>query len=158
MFVAAHPDDIECGAGGLIRILTRQGTKVVYVITTNGDKGCGSPFCANYSSVQLAQARAGEAVGAAAVLGVPAQNVVLMDYEDGMITRCAAWLLLCCPLSLLELFLFVECLQASHLLHLAQLPGAGDKGGACDSDADVAARGHLHVVPTNAVRLAAFAV
>jgi len=86
LLLGAHPDDIEAGAGGLVGLLTAQGTKVVYVITTNGDKGCGSPFCQNYTSQQLAQARYQEAINAAAVVGVPASNVVMMDYEDGMMT------------------------------------------------------------------------
>jgi LmbE family N-acetylglucosaminyl deacetylase len=86
LMLGAHPDDIECGAAGLASLLTTQGTKVVYVITTNGDKGCGSPFCVNYTSQQLAAARYQEAINAAAVVGVPESNVVMMDYEDGMIT------------------------------------------------------------------------
>lgn len=39
MLTAAHPDDIATTAGGTVAELTRQGTRVVYVITTNGDKG-----------------------------------------------------------------------------------------------------------------------
>jgi len=89
LFLGAHPDDIEAGAGGLVGLLTAQGTKVVYVITTNGDKGCGSPFCQNYTSQQLAAARYQEAINAAGVVGVPASNVVMMDYEDGMMTSYA---------------------------------------------------------------------
>lgn len=38
MFVAAHPDDIDAMAGGLISQLTQQGTNVWYVIFTNGGK------------------------------------------------------------------------------------------------------------------------
>jgi LmbE family N-acetylglucosaminyl deacetylase len=40
MFIAAHPDDTEGGAGGTISLLKKNGIKVVYLIVTNGDKGC----------------------------------------------------------------------------------------------------------------------
>jgi LmbE family N-acetylglucosaminyl deacetylase len=86
MMVGAHPDDIEAGAGGLVSMLTAQNTQVIYVITTNGDKGCGAPFCQNYTSVQIASVRYGEALDAAAIVGVPSSHVVMLDYEDGMMT------------------------------------------------------------------------
>lgn len=88
MFISAHPDDIEGCAGGLVSILTSQPNppEIWYVILTNGDKGCANTFCANWSSEQIAYVRSQEAVAAAAVLNVPAQNVILLDYEDGMLT------------------------------------------------------------------------
>eukprot|EP01116_Phalansterium_solitarium_P025655 TRINITY_DN9917_c0_g1_i2.p1 TRINITY_DN9917_c0_g1~~TRINITY_DN9917_c0_g1_i2.p1 ORF type:complete len:299 (+),score=42.13 TRINITY_DN9917_c0_g1_i2:44-898(+) len=85
VMVSAHPDDIEAGAGSTISLLTAQGTQVYYVIVTNGDKGCLSAICANWTSEQIAVARQSEATAAAAVLGVPASNVFLLDYEDGMV-------------------------------------------------------------------------
>lgn len=84
MFVSAHPDDIEASAGGLIAQLTAQGTTVYYMILTNGDKGCGNPKCENWTSEQIAVVRYNETLNAAKVLGVPAENVLLLDYEDGM--------------------------------------------------------------------------
>jgi len=88
MFISAHPDDIEACAGGLISILSSQPKppQVYYVIATNGDKGCAASFCQNWSSEQIAVARSREAVNAAAVLNVPASNVVLLDFEDAMLT------------------------------------------------------------------------
>lgn len=100
--ISAHPDDIEaaagifffsssfckinscCFEGGLVLLLTKQGTKVYYLILTNGDKGCSNPICQDWNSEQIAVARAQEAINAAKVLGVPDKNVILLDYEDGM--------------------------------------------------------------------------
>jgi len=82
--IGAHPDDIEGCAGGLVWTLTQQGTEVFYLIVTNGDKGCGNNFCASWGPEQLAYQRSLEAVAAAQVLGVPATNVILLDYEDAM--------------------------------------------------------------------------
>jgi len=84
--VSAHPDDIEACVGGLVYTLTSQGTQVYYAILTNGDKGCGSPICANWTSEHIAYQRSLEAINAAAVLGVPEGNVFLLDYEDAMLT------------------------------------------------------------------------
>jgi len=86
LMISAHPDDIEACAGGLVSLLTAQGTKVSYVIVTNGDKGCGAAFCLNWSSEQIALTRSQEAVAAALVLGVTASQVTLLDYEDAMVT------------------------------------------------------------------------
>jgi len=86
MFITAHPDDIECFAGGLVSSLRQQGTTVYYVIVTNGDKGCGNPFCQNYTTAEIAAARKIEAVNAAAVFDIPSSNVVLLGYEDAEVT------------------------------------------------------------------------
>jgi len=86
MMISAHPDDIEACAGGTVRQLTAQGTRVVYLIATNGDKGCAADFCANWTAERIAYQRQQEAINAAAVLGVKASDVVLLDYEDAMLT------------------------------------------------------------------------
>jgi len=86
LMISAHPDDIEWYAGGLVPLLVKQGTEVEYAIVTNGDKGCGNAMCLNWTSPQIAAAREVEAVQAAAVLGVPADHVVLFNYEDAMVT------------------------------------------------------------------------
>ncbi len=84
LFVAAHPDDIEGCAGGLIQLLTSQ--DVHHLIVTNGDKGCGAAFCANFSVSQLATTRQAEQLAAAEVLGVSPQNVAFLNYEDAMVS------------------------------------------------------------------------
>lgn len=88
MMISAHPDDIEAMSGGLIVQLGQQNTRVVYVIVTNGDKGCTTSQyynCSSLSSVDIAAIRQTEARAAAALLGV--HDVVLLDFEDGMVTR-----------------------------------------------------------------------
>jgi len=85
-FVSAHPDDIEASAGGLIYRLTQQGTNVHYIIFTNGDKGCVNAVCANMTNEQLAVTRMKEQADAGAVLGVPRENIHLLDFEDSMLT------------------------------------------------------------------------
>ncbi|MDW8270741.1 MAG: PIG-L family deacetylase, partial [Anaerolineae bacterium] len=39
LVVMAHPDDAEFCCGGVVKQLTDKGTRVVYVVLTNGDKG-----------------------------------------------------------------------------------------------------------------------
>ena len=43
-------------------------------------------LCGNFTSAQLAAARQQEALNAAAILGVPSQNVHLLTYGDAMVT------------------------------------------------------------------------
>ena len=91
MMIAAHPDDIEAMAGGLVANLTAQHTHVVYVIVTNGDKGCTDSAlydCDAFTSPDIAKIRQGEAIAAAARLNVT--DVVLLDLEDAMVTRCVS--------------------------------------------------------------------
>jgi len=85
MMISAHPDDIEGCAGATVYLLRQLSINVYYTIVTNGDKGCSAAFCLNWTSEQIAVARQGEAVSAAAVVGVPPENVILLDYEDGMV-------------------------------------------------------------------------
>ena len=95
MMISAHADDSEFMAGGLVEALRRQATHVVYVIVTNGDKGCtDSKYynCSIMSSPEIAQVRQAEAIAAAAVLGV--YDVVLLDLEDAMVTRYGSFSLL----------------------------------------------------------------
>jgi LmbE family N-acetylglucosaminyl deacetylase len=89
MFVGGHPDDIESHCGGLSLLLAAQGTKLVNLIITNGDKYCslesaGATNCtASISSPEIAAMRAKEAAAAAAVTG--ATLVMLQGYDDGML-------------------------------------------------------------------------
>ena len=39
MLVIPHPDDGESGCGGTVAKWIKQGTKILYVVCTNGDKG-----------------------------------------------------------------------------------------------------------------------
>jgi LmbE family N-acetylglucosaminyl deacetylase len=59
--------------------------QVGYVIFTNGDKGCSNAICQNSTREQIASIRYQEALNAAQSLGVKAQDVFLLDYEDSML-------------------------------------------------------------------------
>jgi LmbE family N-acetylglucosaminyl deacetylase len=80
MVVVAHPDDAEFLAAGSVATWTRNGTPVVYVIATNGDKGSND---ADLSSEQLKAIREEEQRQAAAKLGV--SEIVFLGYEDSML-------------------------------------------------------------------------
>ncbi|HAC19338.1 MAG TPA: PIG-L family deacetylase, partial [Dehalococcoidia bacterium] len=54
MVVTPHPDDAEIGCGGTIAGWIAQGTEVVYVLCTNGDKGTGD---LDMTSTRLAKIR-----------------------------------------------------------------------------------------------------
>ena len=78
MVVTPHPDDAEIGCGGTIAGWIREGTEVVYVLCTNGDKGTESR---DMTSEQLAEIREREQAAAAAALGV--KEVVYLRHPDG---------------------------------------------------------------------------
>jgi len=57
------------------------------LIVTNGDKGCGNlTLCGDWSPEQIAFTRRQEAFNAAAIYSIPETNVILLDYEDSMLT------------------------------------------------------------------------
>ena len=78
MLVIPHPDDGESGCAGTLAKWTKQGTKVLYVVSTNGDKGTSDP---EMTSLRLAEIREAEQRKAAAILGV--EEVVFLGYGDG---------------------------------------------------------------------------
>ena len=78
MVVTPHPDDAEIGCGGTIAGWIRQGTVVVYVLCTNGDKGTENR---EMTSARLAAIREEEQGAAAATLGV--KEVVYLRHPDG---------------------------------------------------------------------------
>jgi len=85
LFIAAHPDDVEGSVGGTVALLTQAGVQVYYLIITNGDKGCGTTFCENYTCAQIGAVRQSEQIAAAKYLGVPEANVVMLEYGDAMV-------------------------------------------------------------------------
>jgi LmbE family N-acetylglucosaminyl deacetylase len=78
LVVAAHPDDSEFGAGGLVNKWAREGREVYYLICTDGSKGSEDPEMTREKLVPL---RKEEQRGAARVLGV--KEVFFLDYVDG---------------------------------------------------------------------------
>ena len=78
LVITPHPDDSELGCGGAVVTWIKQGTEVVYLLCTNGDKGSSDP---DMTSPKLAELRKIEQQKAAEILGV--LEVVRLDYEDG---------------------------------------------------------------------------
>ncbi len=77
MVVIPHPDDAEINAAGTVARWTREGKKVVFVLTTNGDKGSSDT---RTDLRELAQRRKQEQLEAADLLGV--EETVFMGYPD----------------------------------------------------------------------------
>ena len=78
MVVTPHPDDAEIGCGGTVASWIRQGTVVVFVLCTNGDKGTEDQ---DMTPDRLADIRMQEQLEAAEVLGV--SEVIFLGYPDG---------------------------------------------------------------------------
>jgi LmbE family N-acetylglucosaminyl deacetylase len=80
LLIAAHPDDPEFGAGGIVAHLVREGWRVVYVLCTRGEQGTHDPT-ADLEAV--ARLRMDEQQAAARVLGV--SEVTFLSYPDGLL-------------------------------------------------------------------------
>lgn len=75
--VAAHPDDLDFGAGGTMAAFARQGAEVYYLILTDGCKGTSDRSLRPDTLVKTRQAEQKEA---ARVLGIT--DVFFLDYVD----------------------------------------------------------------------------
>jgi LmbE family N-acetylglucosaminyl deacetylase len=80
LVIAAHPDDIEFGAAGVVARWVRAGTEVRYILVTRGDKGSDDP---QTDPAELAGRREVEQRAAAAELGV--SGVDFLDEPDGQV-------------------------------------------------------------------------
>ena len=78
LVVAAHPDDVEAGAGGTVAKLVKQGAEVTYVIVTSGGMGSGDR---TMPPERVARIREAEQRDAARTLGV--KHVEFLGYNDG---------------------------------------------------------------------------
>lgn len=78
MVITPHPDDAEIGCGGTVNKWVQEGTEVVYVLCTNGNRGTGDR---EMTSERLAEIREKEQAEAAEVLGV--KEVIYLGYPDG---------------------------------------------------------------------------
>ncbi|MDQ3880289.1 MAG: PIG-L family deacetylase [Chloroflexota bacterium] len=77
LVAAAHPDDVEFGAGATIARWTSLGVRVDYLVFTRGDKGSSDPAA---DPAAVARTREGEQRAAAAELGVA--SVEFLDEPD----------------------------------------------------------------------------
>jgi LmbE family N-acetylglucosaminyl deacetylase len=80
LVVAAHPDDVEFGAGGTVARWTGEGATVRYLLVTRGDKGSDDP---DADVDALVETREREQREAAAELGV--SGVDYLDHPDGQV-------------------------------------------------------------------------
>ncbi len=80
LVVAAHPDDIEFGAGGTVARWVTEGATVRYLLVTRGDKGSDDPAT---DVAALAELRQREQRAAAAEIGV--DGVEFLDEPDGLV-------------------------------------------------------------------------
>jgi LmbE family N-acetylglucosaminyl deacetylase len=85
LVVAAHPDDIEFGAGATIARWVGEGSAVRYLVVTRGEKGSDD---ANADTAQLAATREREQRAAATELGV--DGVDFLDEPDGQVVATLA--------------------------------------------------------------------
>ena len=80
LFVTAHPDDLDFGAGGTIAQWTAKGIEVCYCICTNGDQGGEDP---SVPREEMPKIRQREQRDAAKALGVPSENIEFLNHRDG---------------------------------------------------------------------------
>ena len=74
LFVGAHPDDIECWAGGTAARYALEGHKLFFCVATNGNVGSST-----LSSEQIASIRHQEAKKAAALVGA---ELIWLGFDD----------------------------------------------------------------------------
>ena len=80
MAIFAHPDDIEFTCAGTTARWVKAGSRVVYIIITDGDVGISDPVI---SKQQATEIRRQEALAAAHAVGV--QQVVFLGEPDGLL-------------------------------------------------------------------------
>lgn len=79
MFIFAHPDDIEFGVAGTAAKWARAGSRVIYVVITDGNVGSHE---AGMTPEKLAEIRRAEQSAAGAVAGA---ECVFLGYHDGFL-------------------------------------------------------------------------
>jgi LmbE family N-acetylglucosaminyl deacetylase len=89
LVLAPHPDDEVLGAAGVLREAARRGLPIRVVFLTHGDSNEWSflayrkrPVLTPGGALAMGAVRHQEALAAAAVLGVPAQDLVFLGYPD----------------------------------------------------------------------------
>ncbi len=80
MVIMAHPDDAEFTVAGTVAAWTKAGSRVTYVVCTDGNAGSHEP---GITRERLAEIRRAEQRAACATLGV--SEVVFLGYDDGQL-------------------------------------------------------------------------
>lgn len=81
LIVAPHPDDEIIGCGGLIARLVKE-NKAPHVVIMTGGEG-SHQGCCNTSSNEIIVARRQLTRNAAAIVGLPIENIHELNYPDG---------------------------------------------------------------------------
>jgi len=76
--IAAHPDDLDVGAGGTLARFASEGAEIHYLILTDGGKGSDDPLM---TSQQLTEIRHDEQQTALEIIG--GKTITFLDYPDG---------------------------------------------------------------------------
>jgi len=76
--IAAHPDDLDVGAGGTLAHFASLGAEIHYLILTDGGKGSDDP---TMTSAQLVELRHNEQKAALEIVG--GKTITFLDYPDG---------------------------------------------------------------------------
>lgn len=79
MFIYAHPDDIEFGVAGTAALWAKNGSKVTYVIITDGNVGSHE---SGITAEKLAEVRRAEQTAAANIVGA---SCIFLGYHDGLL-------------------------------------------------------------------------
>lgn len=79
MFIFAHPDDIEFGVAGTAARWSKAGSRIIYVLITDGNVGSHED---GMSAARLAEIRRAEQKAAADVVGA---ECVFLGYHDGFL-------------------------------------------------------------------------
>jgi len=76
--IAAHPDDLDVGAGGTIAEFIRRGAIVHYLVLTDGSKGSEDPAMTSEKLIAIRRAEQQKALEV-----VAGTSVTFLDYPDG---------------------------------------------------------------------------
>lgn len=85
LILAPHPDDESLGCGGLIKLLSEQGTKVFIAFITDGSHS--HPNSRKFPPHLLASMRMEEAINACAILGIPSSQLIFLYQPDGYLSE-----------------------------------------------------------------------
>lgn len=82
MLFTPHPDDDTFCCAGTLALLAKNQNKIHIVIYTNDDKGSYDP---EMTSERLARIRKAEEEEACRIIGIPKENLIWLQYHDGML-------------------------------------------------------------------------
>ena len=88
LILAPHPDDESLGCGGLIAAACAAGRPPVVAILTDG--AASHPGSRAYPPPALARLRQAEALRAVAILGLPPERLVFLDFADAEMPKQGA--------------------------------------------------------------------